>query len=82
MDPFPSAARDRDAQAARDAVQRALGGPLELHRFAARHPRETLASIGSHWGVTELELLAIGGQPVYRAAMAGGDTRMAACAEM
>jgi hypothetical protein len=75
MEPFPPARRADDAQAARDSIQRALRGPLEMRGFDARHPREVLASIDPQGRVKELELVSIGREPVYLASIGGGETR-------
>jgi hypothetical protein len=75
MEPFAPPRSAAEAEAARAAVQRGLRGPLELHAFDPRLPREAIAAAGGP-GVKELELVSIGGEPIYLAALGSGETRI------
>ena len=74
MDPFAPRPRAPASEQARQALRHALRGPLMLHAFDAKHPREALASLDAHPSVVELELVSIGSEPVYLAT-AGAGTR-------
>jgi hypothetical protein len=73
MDPYPVTQRAADADAAREAVQRALRGPVSLHAFEPRHPNQAISAVA---GVREIELVSIGGTPVYLVHLQDGDTRL------
>ena len=75
MEPFAPPQRAADAENARDALRRALRGPLVVHAFDRRHPREVLGGV-TEAGVKELELVAIGEEPMYLATTGPNDTRM------
>lgn len=77
MEPFAPPQSAADAETAREAVRRALRGPLAIHAFDRRHPHDVLAALGSP-GVKELELLSIGEVPMYLATIGPGDTRIVA----
>jgi len=75
MEPFAARRSAADAESARDAVRRALRGPLAMHAFDRRHPQAVLADLASP-GVKELELLSIGNESMYLATIGPGETRI------
>jgi hypothetical protein len=79
MEPFPTTPRGARSVEKRaveeEGVLRALRGPLSMQAFAARHPREALASVAT-LRVKELELASVGGEPVYVASLGRGETRI------
>jgi PepSY-associated TM region len=76
MDPLPVTQSAAAGEETRAAVQRALRGPLALHAFDAQHPRDVLASVSSAPEVKELELLSVGGEPLYLATLRPDRTRV------
>jgi PepSY-associated TM region len=76
MDPLPVTPGGAAGEEARAAVQRALRGPLPLHAFDAQHPRDVLASVSSGPEIKELELLSVGGEPLYLATLRPDRTRV------
>ena len=80
MDPFPattSEAPAADHTRESKGVPQALRDPLSMDAFASRHPRDALSSVASR-NVKELELVSVGGEPVYLATLGGGETRILA----
>jgi len=75
MEPFAPPQSAADAERARDAVRRALRGPLAMRAFGRRHPHEVLAALAPT-GIKELELLSIGEEPMYLATFGPGDSRI------
>jgi len=78
MDPFPattSEAPAADHTRESKGVPQALRAPLSMDAFASRHPRDALSSVASR-NVKELELVSVGGEPVYLATLGGGETRI------
>ena len=78
MDPFAPPRRAPDTERARQSILRALRGPLSLRAFDARHPRAALAALDPQAAVAELELVSIGGEPLYLWTTTGGDARFQA----
>ena len=78
MDPFPTLTRGPGAgrrSADGPNVQQALRGRMRLDAFEAKHPAAALRQLGN-LPVKELELTAFAGEPVYLAALSGGETRI------
>jgi hypothetical protein len=70
MDPFPAT-----PQRSRPDIAHALRERLQLTAFNARDPRAALALLpGLH--VKELELMVVGGEPIYLAVLGRGETRI------
>jgi hypothetical protein len=76
MDPFPSPPDPADGgRRGGGDMQAALRDPLDVGRFEGRHPREALAQLAG-LDVRQLEFIIVGGEPLYLATLAGGDTRI------
>ena len=76
MDPFPMAGSSvADADAVEGDLERALRGEAAMDAFTAKDPRAALAELAGS-DVKELEFASFAGEPVYMAALAGGDTRI------
>lgn len=71
MEPF-TFARSPASAAARD-IQQALGGRLQLERFAGQPPANILSGLG---GVKELEYTSFAGTPVIHAKLSPADLRV------
>lgn len=75
MDPFP--AKEARSSAAASAIPEALNGdPFTFEAFAAKHPRDALAQVGSDLKVKKLEFLIVAGEPFFLATQDSRQSRM------
>ncbi len=76
MDPFPLVRGEPGrGELAGNAIELGLTGGVQMAAFTAKHPREVLTQLAP-FAVKELELTSFDGEPVFMAALAGGDTRI------
>ena len=77
MEPFPlpSGEGDGPREEVAGAIQQSLRSRLDFAAFSPKDPRQTLAQLGT-LQVKELEFTSLAGQPVYMAALGGGETRI------
>jgi hypothetical protein len=75
MDPFPqpSGGPNGGRRPPGGGIPQALRGHVEMAAYAAKPPRAALAEM-SQFQVKELEFTSFGGDPIYLATLAGGDT--------
>jgi len=76
MDPFPEMQGESDAAGFPGEAIPLRGGPLQISGYSAKDPRQALAQLGPEFKAKELEFTSFVGEPVYLAAMAGGETRV------
>jgi hypothetical protein len=77
MEPFPlpSGEGEGPREEVAGLIQQSLRPRLDFDAFSAKDPRAALAQLGD-LQVKELELTSLAGQPVYMAAIGGGETRI------